>query len=115
MTSTSWRDDAMRIVRGRALSYDKDSNGWHSGRPIENIDRNRSLLTTVGDLLKWTAAFDETRVGGPGFRAEQERRGVLPNGRTVDYPPGPFEGPRRGQPWVGATGAARGYRADLVR
>jgi CubicO group peptidase (beta-lactamase class C family) len=33
MTSTSWRDDAMRVVHGRALSYDKDSSGWHSETP----------------------------------------------------------------------------------
>jgi CubicO group peptidase (beta-lactamase class C family) len=115
MTSTSWRDDAMRIVRGRALSYDKDSNGWHSERAIENIYGNCCLLTTVGDLLKWNAAFDSTRVGGPGFRAEQEQRGVLANGRTVDYAAGLFEGTWRGQPWVGHSGATSGYRADLVR
>jgi len=115
MTSTSWRDDAMRIVRGRALSYDKDANGWHSERAIENIYGNCCLLTTVGDLLKWNAAFDSTRLAGPGFRAEQEQRGVLTNGRQIDYAAGLFEGTWRGQPWVGHTGATSGYRADLVR
>jgi len=115
MTSTSWRDDAMRIVRGRALSYDKDSTGWRGERAIENIYGNCCLLTTVGDLLKWNAAFDSTRLGGAGFRAEQERRGVLTNGRTITYAAGLYVDTWRGQPYVAHSGATSGYRANLVR
>jgi len=115
MTSTSWRDDAMRIVRGRALSYDRDSSGWRGERAIENIYGNCCLLTTVGDLLKWNSAFDSTRLGGAGFRAEQERRGVLSNGRTITYAAGLFVDTWRGQPYVAHSGATSGYRANLVR
>jgi CubicO group peptidase (beta-lactamase class C family) len=114
MTSTSWRDDAMRVVRGRALSYDKDSSGWEGERAVENIYGNCCLLTTVGDLLKWNAAFDSTRLGA-GVRAEQERRGVLNNGQTITYAAGLFVDTWRGQPWVGHSGATSGYRANLVR
>ena len=114
MTSTSWRDDAMRVVRGRALSYDKDSV-WHGERAVENIYGNCCLLTTVGDLLKWNAAFDSTRLGGAGFRTEQERRGVLKNGRTITYAAGLFVDTWRGQPYVAHSGATSGYRADIVR
>ncbi|HET8712328.1 MAG TPA: serine hydrolase domain-containing protein [Gemmatimonadales bacterium] len=115
MTSTSWRDDAMRVVRNRALSYDKDSSAWRAERAVENIYGNCCLLTTVGDLLKWNAAFDSTRLGGPGLRAEQERRGVLSNGQQISYAAGLFTGTYRGQPWVGHGGATSGYRAYLVR
>jgi CubicO group peptidase (beta-lactamase class C family) len=115
MTSTSWRDDAMRVVRGRALSYDKDSSGWHGERAIENIYGNCCLLTTVGDLLKWNAAFDSTRLGGAGFRTEQERRGVLSNGQTISYAAGLFVDTYRGQPYVAHSGATAGYRANAVR
>ena len=115
MTSTSWRDDAMRIVRGRALSYDKDSSGWRGERAIENIYGNCCLLTTVGDMLRWNAAFDSTRLGGAGLRAEQERRGVLTNGQSISYAAGLFLGTYRGQPYVSHTGATSGYRAYAVR
>ena len=116
MTSTSWRDDAMRVVRNRALSYDKDSSGWEGERAVENIYGNCCLLTTVGDLLKWNAAFDSSRLGaGGGLRAEQERRGVLNNGQTITYAAGLFVDTWRGQPWVGHSGATSGYRANLVR
>ena len=115
MTSTSWRDDAMRVVRGRALSYDKDGTEWKGERAIENIYGNCCLLTTVGDLLKWNAAFDSTRLGGAGFRAEQERRGVLTNGQTISYAAGLFVDTYRGQPYVAHSGATAGYRANIVR
>jgi CubicO group peptidase (beta-lactamase class C family) len=115
MTSTSWRDDAMRVVRGRALSYDKDSSGWRGERAVENIYGNCCLLTTVGDLLRWNAAFDSTRLGGAGFRAEQERRGVLSNGRTITYAAGLFVDTWRGQPYVSHSGATSGYRAYAIR
>lgn len=115
MRSTSWRDDAMRVVRGRALSYGRDSSGWESERAVENIYGNCCLLTTVGDLLKWNAAFDSTGLGGAGFRAEQERRGVLKNGQTITYAAGLFVDTYRGQPYVAHSGATAGYRANTVR
>ena len=114
MTSTSWRDDAMRVVRGRALSYERDSSGWRGSRAVENIYGNCCLLTTVGDLLKWNAAFDSTRLGA-GLRAEQERRGVLTNGQAISYAAGLVLGTWRGQPYVSHSGATSGYRANLVR
>ena len=40
MTSTSWRDDAMRLVPQRALSYDRADSVWRSERAIENIFGN---------------------------------------------------------------------------
>jgi CubicO group peptidase (beta-lactamase class C family) len=115
MTSTSWRDDAMRLVPHRALSYDRADSVWRSSRAIENIFGNCCLLTTVGDLLKWNAAFDSTRLGGPGLREEQERRGVLVNGRQISYAAGLTVGVFRGQPYVAHSGATSGYRAYAVR
>jgi hypothetical protein len=69
----------------------------------------------VGDLLKWNAAFDSTRLGGAGFREAQEQRGVLTNGRRIAYAAGLFVGTYRGQPYVSHDGATAGYRAYAVR
>ena len=115
LTSTSWRDDAMRLVPHRALSYDRADSVWRGERAIENIFGNCCLLTTVGDLLKWNAAFDSTRLGGPGLGDEQEHRGVLTNGRQIGYAAGLMVGVFRGQPYVAHSGATSGYRAYAVR
>jgi CubicO group peptidase (beta-lactamase class C family) len=115
MTSTSWRDDAMRLVPNRALSYSRAGTAWRGERAVENIFGNCCLLTTVGDLLTWNAAFDSTRLGGAGFREEQERQGVLTNGRRISYAAGLVVGADRGQPSVSHGGATSGYRAYAVR
>jgi CubicO group peptidase (beta-lactamase class C family) len=114
MTSTSWRDDAMRVVPNRALSYSPAPGGWRGERAIENIFGNCCLLTTVGDMLKWNAAFDSTRLGA-GLREEQERRGVLTNRRQISYAAGLEVGVYRGQPYVAHSGATSGFRANTVR
>jgi CubicO group peptidase (beta-lactamase class C family) len=115
MTHTSWRDDATRLVRNRALSYSSTNGAWHSERAIESIYGNCCLLTTVGDLLKWNAAFDSTRLSGAGLREQQETRGVLNNGREISYAAGLFITQFRGQPVVMHDGATAGYRAFLAR
>jgi CubicO group peptidase (beta-lactamase class C family) len=115
MTHSSWRDDATRLVKGRALSYSLLDGAWHSERAIESIYGNCCLLTTVGDLLKWNAAFDSTRLGGTGFREEQERQGVLTGGRRISYAAGLFVTDYRGEPVVMHDGATAGYRAFVAR
>jgi len=115
MSHTSWRDDATRLVRRRALSYSLLDGAWHSERAVESIYGNCCLLTTVGDLLKWNAAFDSTRLGGAGFREEQERQGVLTNGRRINYAAGLFVTDYRGEPVVMHDGATAGYRAFIAR
>jgi len=115
MEHTSWRDDATRLVPGRAPSYSPFGGGWRAERAIESIYGNCCLLTTVGDLLKWNAAFDSTRLGGSGFREEQERRAVLAGGRTITYAAGLFIDEYKAIPVVQHGGATAGYRAFLAR
>jgi hypothetical protein len=115
MTHSSWRDDATRLVKGRALSYSLLDGAWHSERAIESIYGNCCLLTTVGDLLTWNAAFESTRLGGAGFREEQERQGVLTGGRRISYAAGLFVTDYRGEPVVMHDGATAGYRAFVAR
>ena len=67
MTRTSWRDDYTRIVKDRAIAYAAESGGFSTDMPFENVHGNGGLLTTVGDLLRWTAQF---------LAADRRRRGV---------------------------------------
>jgi hypothetical protein len=63
------------------------------------------LLTTVGDLLRWTAALESGELGGPGFVAEMHRQATLNNGRTIEYASGLFVTEHRGTPEVSHSGA----------
>ena len=68
MTRTSWRDDYTRIVKDRAIAYSDWSGGFSTEMPFENVHGNGGLLTTVGDLLRWTRNFSQPVVGRRGVR-----------------------------------------------
>ena len=115
MTSTGWRDDFTRIVRGRAQAYRLSGKEWHLEMPFENVYGNSSLLTTVGDLLKWDANLASKRVGGEQFVSMQQTKGRLKNGRVITYAGGMFVDSYQGTPEIAHTGSTAGYRAFLAR
>lgn len=112
MTRTEWRDDFTRTVKGRASAYILKDSAWHLEMPFENVHGNGGLLTTVGDLLRWNQALDSGTVAGLDTL---ETRGVLSNGRKIEYALGlvvtDFQGVRE----VSHSGATAGYRAYLAR
>jgi CubicO group peptidase (beta-lactamase class C family) len=115
MTHTSWRDDYTRIVKGRAVAYSSNADGFHTLMPFENVYGNGGLLTTVGDLLKWNENFVSPVVGDAAFVAEQQMPGTFNDGRTHGYALGLFIGTYKGLREVSHGGATAGYRAFLTR
>lgn len=116
MTSTQWRNDYTRIVKGRATAYGRGrQGGWALEMPFEDVHGNGGLLTTVGDLLKWNENFVRPRVGGVGFVRDLQQKGRLNNGREISYALGLVVSSYQGIPEVSHTGATAGYRAFLGR
>ena len=115
MTKTQWRDDYARVVKGRATAYAPSTSGFRLDMPFENVHGNGGLLTTVEDLLRWSANFDLARVGGPAFVREQVRQARLTGGREIEYAAGLRVTRYRGTPEVNHSGSTAGYRAFLTR
>jgi CubicO group peptidase (beta-lactamase class C family) len=115
MTHTEWRDDYTRIVKGRAIAYEKAADGYHLLMPFENVHGNGGLLTTVGDLLRWNRNFTSERVGGRALITELQRRGRLADGLQISYARGLSVSMYRGLPEVSHSGSTAGYRAFLTR
>jgi CubicO group peptidase (beta-lactamase class C family) len=116
MTSTQWRDDYTRIVKGRAIAYQPASGAtYRLDMPFENVVGNGGLLTTVGDLLRWTENLESGAVGGPRFLTEMHRQARLTSGRQIEYASGLFVTSWRGIPEVSHSGSTGGYRAFLAR
>ena len=115
MTRTSWRDDYTRVVKGRATAYSPARGGFRLNMPFENVHGNGGLLTTVEDLLRWSANFDAGTVGGPALAREQVRQARLTSGRDIEYAAGLSVTRYRGVPEVSHSGATAGYRAFLTR
>lgn len=115
MTRTSWRDDHTRVVKGRAIAYSDERDGFHIDMPFEKVHGNGGLLTTVGDLLRWNENFASPKVGGASFVAEQQQPGRFNDGRAHDYALGLRIGEYKGVREVSHGGATAGYRSYLAR
>ena len=113
MTRTSWRDDYTRIVKDRAIAYSDGPGGFAMEMPFENVHGNGGLLTTVGDLLKWSRNFSQPVVGDAAFVKEQLEPGRFNDGRQHSYALGLIVGTYRGVREVSHSGATAGYRAWL--
>ena len=117
MTKTQWRDDFTEIVQDRAVAYRRKDNGsWSQLMPFENVHGNGGLLTTVGDLLKFTHNLDTgAMLGGPEFVAQMHQQGVLTSGREISYASGLRIGEYKGVREVQHSGSTAGYRGHLTR
>ncbi len=116
MTKTEWRDDFTRVVKDRAIAYSPNGEGgYRMNMPFENVHGNGGLLTTVGDLLRFTHNLETGELGGPDFLREMHTQGVLNSGRTIPYASGLFVGEYKGVREVQHSGGTAGYRGYLAR
>lgn len=115
MANTHFRDDHTEIVPRRASAYSIRAGGsWQISVP--NIDHygSTSLLTTVGDLLKWEQNLLDARVGGKALIASMRTSGTLNDGTETRYGGGLGLAGYRGLRMVSHDGADGGYRAEAT-
>ncbi|MEZ5316908.1 MAG: serine hydrolase domain-containing protein [Vicinamibacterales bacterium] len=116
LTHTSWRDDYRRVVRGRAIAYDAGRGGeFRQDMPFENVHGNGGLLTTVGDLLRWTEHFAAPPPGWEAVVRQQQTPATLADGRALHYAFGLFVGRHQGEEEIYHSGSTAGYRAFVTR
>ena len=115
LKNTQWRDDYRRVVKGRAQAYSVRNREWALEMPFEFVHGNGGLLTTVGDLLDWTAMLERPTPQWKAMADSLHMRGVLTKGDTIAYALGLTVENYRGLRFVEHSGATGGYRADLYR
>ena len=115
MIHTRWRSDFRVIVPGRALSYERRSDGWIDDTPIENIIGAGGMLSTVGDWLLWNENFTYAKVGGPEIVKAQQAPATLANGKAISYAKGLTVNTIDGLREVSHGGSTGGYRTWLAR
>jgi CubicO group peptidase (beta-lactamase class C family) len=111
---TRWRDDFRTVVKGRAVAYDADSNGYHQFMPFANVIGSGGLLTTAGDLLTWNDALDAGKLGR-FVTTELQRESMLADGRTIGYARGLKISSSHGFRQIWHNGETAGYEAFLAR
>lgn len=118
MSRTEWRDDFNEIVPERATAYrpaGDQPEGWSQLMPFEDVHGNGGLLTTVGDLLRFTHELQTGAVLGREWADAMHVEGVLNDGSATGYAGGLFFGKWRGLAQVQHSGSTAGYRGHLTR
>jgi hypothetical protein len=114
MTATRWRTDADAVIRNRAVAYQKQGSDYVQSMPAADVYGHGGLLTTVGDLLRWSEGVARGQLGD-FVSAELHREGRLGDGRATGYGRGVFVGTHEGSREYFHDGAYGGYRAWLGR
>ncbi|NMO16045.1 beta-lactamase family protein [Pyxidicoccus fallax] len=115
MSDTRFRDDHAELVPRRASAYGtREGGGWKLSIPNTDHYGSTSLLTTVGDLLKWKQNLLDARVGGQALVASMLTSGRLNDGTVTGYGGGLHLGDYRGLRTVSHDGMEGGYRTEAV-
>ena len=117
MSHTRFYDDNRVIVPGRVAAYDQDKDGkfavdWSTSYDIVG---GGGLLSTVADLERWDENFYQNRLGKGTLTRELQTRGLLNNGKPINYGLGLWLGTYRGLATVEHSGGTFGYRTELLR
>jgi CubicO group peptidase (beta-lactamase class C family) len=117
MSHTRFYDDRSVVVPGRVPAYDPGSNGSFKVDWSTNFDNvgDGGLMSSVDDLLLWDKNFYDNRLGKGTLLKELQTRGILKNGKQIDYALGLEISTYRGLPIVEHGGALFGYRTEILR
>ena len=116
MTATHFHTDLGRLVKNRALAYDRSAAGAiRLNTPQNERAGAGGLFTSVRELLAWDENFYTGRVGGRDVITQLETPGKLNNGKALVYAWGLDIGTYRGLPIVEHSGALGGFRAHIIR
>jgi CubicO group peptidase (beta-lactamase class C family) len=108
MTSTAYVSDILQAGPNAAHGYQKDGDGW---KPFMRLGTNRgggAIVSTVGDLLVWTEALANGRLG-PYVTTKIHEPAHLANGRKLIYARGIVVDSTRGRLVVWHSGGAAGF------
>lgn len=115
MTSTRYIVDISPDMPQLARAYEKRGGEWR----LDMLEGNArggggALLTTARDLLTWSEAIREGRLGA-AVTARMHEPARLNDGSTHDYGRGVFLDDNGGGPVLWHTGSAAGYKSLVAR
>lgn len=115
MEQTHFHRDHQQIVKNRAYSY-----GFKKREIVKNILSYAnvgatSLFTTVEDMAKWDKNFYAGKVGGMSVLKKMVQKGVLNDGKEIEYANGLDIKKYRGLGTIEHGGADAGFRTCFLR
>jgi CubicO group peptidase (beta-lactamase class C family) len=114
MSSTHFHDDHGMVVQNRAYGYTRSGDGFRVVTNNLTALGSSSLFSTVGDLARWVANFDDAKVGGRKAMELFRTRGVLNDGSPNSYAFGIGHGEYRGIPHLSHSGGWAAFNTFLI-
>lgn len=117
MTHTRYYDDNKLVIPNRVAAYDPGKGGTFTVDWSTTFDivGGGGVLSDVDDLLLWNNNFYANKLGKGTLVSELESRGVLNNGKNINYALGLWLDEYRGLRTVEHGGGTFGYRTELLR
>ncbi len=115
MTHSDVLDDHARVLAGKAASYEPAGDGWRLALANWEQTGDGAVQTSVEDLAKWDANFDDPMVGGRSLVDSLQQTGQLSDGTPITYAYGLTVDKYRGARRVQHGGAWAGFRAMSMR
>jgi CubicO group peptidase (beta-lactamase class C family) len=117
MTHTRFYDDRTAVVPDRVPAYEPGPAGSFLVDWSTDFDKvgDGGLMSTVDDLLLWDRNFYENKLGKGTLVRELETRGVLNNGKQLQYGLGLRLGSYRGLPTAEHSGGLDGYHTKFLQ
>lgn len=114
MRDSEYVADILQGSGERALAYQKAGDAWRSSMRLGNQRGGGTVITTVGDLLRWNDALTAGRLGA-SVVAKLEEPATLANGRALTYARGLMVTRIPGGRLVSHSGGAAGFSSWLGR
>lgn len=125
MNDTQFYDDANRIVKNRAGSYEKTNGAYKKKNLNHSAVGATGLLTTAEDLTKWALNFENPKIGDAELIRRFDEPSLLNNGQPVLFAvingensyhaKGQFTRNYRGVDLLNHSGHDAGFRTFLLR
>ena len=117
MNHSRFFDNHSVVVPGRVAAYQAGADGGFRVDWSTNFDivGGAGLMSSVDDLLIWDRNFYGNKLGKGTLLREMQTRGVLKNGKPIEYALGLYISTYRGLPIVEHSGVLFGYRTELLR
>ncbi len=117
MRSTSFNDNAGRIIKNRAIGYSTQGDGYRNDMSFNGGFGDGMILTTVEDLFLWDQNFYHNKLGNGGNELIREvlTQGVFNSGERLSYAFGLWVDTYRGLRRIGHPGEWAGYRSDYLQ
>lgn len=116
MFDTHFHNDHNQIVKNRASGYYPTSDSTYE-IDMTTLDMigDGGIFTTITDIKKWDDAYYNSTILSKAFWAMMTKKGVLNNGKKINYASGLFIETYKGLENINHGGAFVGFRSEFIR